>query len=235
MAKNKKASWLFITLGAVVALGAIMAASRLFFNDEAVDRSELGSSVEGDKSDLNNESAGGNNEVDRSKLGVSALQAGINVEGYEIMLAYEDADKILGLCRSAIENSDSTVFEPGYTYECDIIYIPRVECGDYDVLAMFYDCSENPEDDVLFVLWNWEAIVTVKQSGIFGKATGFHIHSEEASQEEMYFSEWNSTKLTYGARDLSNGDDMILDSINDGLVCMPDEIIDLVRLVAPAN
>ncbi len=222
----KKASWLFIALGVVVALGAVMGASRLFFSGELVDSSNAGCNVESN-------SSGGS--VDRSKLGVSPLQEGVNVEGYELMLAYDDAEKILGLCRSAIENSDSNVFEPGYTYMCDLVYVPSVENGDYDVLQMFYDCSENPEDDVLFVLWNFEAIVTVKQSGIFGKATGFHIHCEESSQEDMYFSEWNSTKLTYGKRDLSNEDDMILDSINDGIVCMPDEIIDLVRLVAPAN
>lgn len=236
MSKNKKSSLLYIALGAVVAIGAIMGASRLFFRGEAVDSSEVGGSVEEDSSDLNNESTGGDNEVDRSKLGVSALQAGINVEGYELMLAYEDADKILKICRSAMEKSDSTVFEPGYTYyHCSSFFKyadPDMVQSGYANLVVFYDYSENPEDDVLLIEFDGEAIVTVRKTGIFGQATGFILPENEKSGEGMFYDGYpSSTKLVYGVRSDKNEEDIVSDYNNDGIVCMPDEIVELVRLV----
>lgn len=213
MAKmKKKLSWLYIALGTVVGLGAIMGASRLFSKDEGVDRSELGINIQ--KED-------------------------VNVAGYELMLAYDDADKILDICRSAMEDSNRPWLEQDYTY----MYIAEYADVDYmntkGSILIVYDYAKNAKDDALSVLFmgddgvNAETILTVDKSGISGQATGFTLPTSTDLGEGFYFHCATSYKFVYGAQDIRDEEGYIAD--HEANVYMPKEIVKLVRLVAPAD
>ena len=235
--KTKIAELLGVALGAIIAFGAVMGASRPFSGGEPVDSSNAGSNVETESSSGLNSSNGANssgganggNVEAGERLGISPLQEGVNVEGYELMLAYDNADDFLDACRLAMENSDTNVFEPGYTYLCDILYEHGDDSGRCKSMFVCYDYSQNVEDDVLVLQWGGESIMTVKRTGIFG---GTHCMS---SEKPLFYSERYSSKAILGTRDWSNEGDIITDSINDGVDCMPEAIIYLVRLVAPAS
>ena len=209
MAKTKKkTSWLYIALGAVIGVGAIMGVSRLIAKDEGVDRSELG---------------------------VNIQTAGVNVEGYELMLAYDDADKILDICRSAMEDSDFSEIEPGYTYMCDETY-GGIDNGYID-LVIFYDYAENAEDDALCILALTETetgtetktIITVNKSEISGQTERYILSNPIYPGEGLLWQGVSSEKIAFGARDSSEN---LGYSVTNAY--MPKEIIKLVRLVAPA-
>lgn len=202
--KTKKASWLYIALGAVVGVGAVMGVSRLLTND----RSNLGTTL-------------------------NDIETDVNLEGYEIMLAYDDADKILEICRSAMEASDYRSVEIGYTYAAVATY---TFCDDKQcrlegvTIEMFYDYSENSEDDVLAVNINGTTVFKVDQSGILSKD---YVCPDDSNDEmKLIQSNITSYKLEYGEREYLN-EDVSEDMSTPDL--LPDEIINLVRLVAPAE
>lgn len=211
MAKTKqKTSWLYIALGVVVGLGAIMGAVRLFSKDEGVDRSELG---------------------------VNMQTAGVNVEGYELMLAYDDADKILDICRSAMEDLDSEKIQPGHSYQFDVEYGSSVsEMG--LVVSLAYDYGHTAEDDKLVVLVISnpeetdipETIITVDKSGISGQPTGYVLSNSIDPGAGLWVYSTESYKVVFGDRNRSHN---FIDC-GEANTYMPKEIVKLVRLVAPA-
>ena len=215
--KMKKISWLYIALGAVVGLGALMGVSRLFFKDEGVDRSELG---------------------------VNIKKYETNVEGYEIMLAYDDAEKILNICRTAMEDSTLSLIETGYTYEFKAHYVTTNEGSVEDYyISIAYDYSENPENDQFTVVY-----INSEDENLTIYARGKKIYRDEqkmilprfTNYEEndvgLYLADTNSYKLGFGYNTTGATDeDVLYDEQNSTyhLTCMPDEIINLVRLVDP--
>ena len=212
MAKTKKKlSWVYIAIGAVVGVGAIMGASRLFSKDE---------------------------EVDRSELGIHLQVEGVNVAGYELMLAYDDADKILDICRSAMEDSNRPWLEQDYTYMYHARYVDVNYEQDQGLIYIVYDYAKDAKDDALIVLFeapdeNMETILTVDKSGISGQTTGFTLPTSTDLGEGFYFNDAISYQFVYGSRDIRDEESYIND--HEANVYMPKEIVKLVRLVAPAD
>ena len=208
--KTKKASLLYIALGAVVGLGAVMGISRLF------------------------------SQADRSELGTDLKDYETNVAGYEIMLAYDDAEKILEICRSAMEDSDLRAVEPGYTYAAvsDYVYYSEEELAvtmDSISIALVYDYSEAPEEDALWVYeclngFASKMLFKVDQSGISGEG---YIFGSDNTGMGLVQNNVTSYKLEYGGREYLNEE--ISEEYFGNTFLVPDEIINLVRLVAPAD
>lgn len=205
--KTKKANWLYIALGAVVGVGAVMGVSRLLTND----RSNLGTTL----TDTRMES---------------------NVEGYELMLAYDDADKILDICHSAMEDSNIRAVEIGYSYAIESNYAFVDENGDVEKahegpdIVLCYDYAENADDGVLIVyLYNGagnigKTLFKVDQSGISGEGYVFGTDEEPG----MVLNNINvcGYKMALGERDCYKD---VSELYSEDI--LPDEIINLVRLV----
>ncbi len=203
--KMKKANVLYIALGAVVGLGAIMGLGRALFNDKSQDWVDL-----------------------------KNLEA--DVQGYELVLTEEDPDKILEICRSAMDDSDYRWIEKGYTYDFMVSYS---FCSDNkrtpgETIEIFYDYSENAEDDKFIISVDGREIVTVDQLGI--SKEDYTMQTATNENDQLILVDWSEYKVVYGRRDALNEEEGggYVEGYS-GVGYLPDEIINLVRLVAPAE
>ncbi len=203
--KTKKASWLYIALGAVVGLGAVMGVSRLLSDD-------------------------------KSEVGVDLKNWEVDVQGYELVLTEEDPDKILEICRSAMDNSDFRWIEKGYTYDFMASYSLCCDgqCTFGEIIEIFYDYSENAEDDKFIISVDGREIVTVDQLGI--SKNDYTMQTATNENDQLLLADWSEYKVVYGHRDALNEDEDggYVDGYS-GWGYLPDEIVNLVRLVAPAD
>ena len=204
--KAKKANVLYIALGAVVGLGAIMGIGRALSNDKSQDWVDL-------------------------------KKQETDVQGYELVLTEEDPDKILEICRTAMDNSDYRWIEEGYTYDVMVDYMfcdasEGGKCsGNGVTIEIFYDYSENAEDDKFIVWVNGSEIITVDQSGI--EKEDYTMPTSEEENMELEQVNYCDYKVVYGHRDALNEEEGggYVDSSATNRI--PDEISNLVRLVAP--
>ena len=201
--KAKKANVLYIALGAVVGLGAIMGIGRALSNDKSQNWVDLK-----------------NEETD--------------VQGYELVLTEEDPDKILEICRTAMDNSDYRWIEKDYTYVfmSEYYFFDTIGSGingSFVWISIFYDYSENAEDDKFIVSVNENEIITVNQSGI--EKEDYTMPTSKEENMALMNLNYEDYKVIYGRRDAATEEGGSY--IDSGFNMIPDEIINLVRLVAP--